>query len=172
MIIECLGHGAARDAVSELAALLIDAVKLGAEVSFMDDIDRIQAESFWQGVADDVATGQTLLYVARDADGTILGTVQLQPIGKPNQPHRADVAKLLVHSRARRRGVGVALMRHLEGEMRRLGRTLLTLDTASGSAGHVLYRKLGYVEVGRIPNFALTPAGEPSEATFLYKQLG
>lgn len=170
-MIEALSPARARDAVPELAALLLDAVRNGAEVSFMDDIDREQAEAFWQGVAQDVAAGRTLLYVARANTGAILGTVQLHPIHKPNQPHRADVAKLLVHSRARRRGVGAALMLHLEDEMRRLGRNLLTLDTASGSGGDFLYRKLGYVEAGRIPNFALTPDGRPSEATFLYKQL-
>lgn len=170
-MIEALSPARARDAVQELAALLVDAVQHGAEVSFMADIDQGQAEAFWQGVAQDVAADQVLLYVARDEDGAILGTVQLHPIHKPNQPHRADVAKLLVHSRARRRGVGAALMLHLEEEMRRLGRTLLTLDTASGSGGDFLYRKLGYVEAGRIPDFALTPEGRPSEATFLYKHL-
>lgn len=170
-MIEALSHTTARDAVPELAALLIDAVGHGAEVSFMADIDQGQAEAFWQSVAQEVAAGHILLYVARDGDGAILGTVQLHPVHKPNQPHRADVAKLLVHSRARRRGVGAALMLHLEDEMRRLGRSLLTLDTASGSGGDFLYRKLGYVEAGRIPAFALTPDGRLSEATFLYKQL-
>jgi len=170
-MIEALSPARARDAVPELAALLVDAVRHGAEVSFMADIDQGQAEAFWHGVAQDVTAGHVLLYVARDDRGAILGTVQLHPVDKPNQPHRADVAKLLVHSRARRRGVGAALMLHLEEEMARLGRSLLTLDTASGSGGDALYRKLGYVEAGRIPNFALTPEGRPSEATFLYKHL-
>lgn len=162
----------AQAAIPALAEILIACVRSGAEVSFMQDITEEQARAFWQGVAANVQAGHVMLFVARDAAGKLQGTVQLEPIRKPNQPHRAEVAKLLVHPRARRQGLGEALMRHLEQEARAIGRSLITLDTASGSFGHVLYRKLGYVEFGRIPDYALTPDGRLSEAAFLYKQLG
>src|SRR6185436_734143 len=135
--------------------VLIDCVDGGASVSFMHPLTRARAEAFWRRVAAGVAAGERALLVAEDAHG-FCGTVQLLLDQPENQPHRADLAKLLVHRRARRRGLGEALMRAAENTARDCGKTLLVLDTASPEAERV-YERLGWVRVGVIPGYALLP---------------
>ena len=161
---------AIRAMLPELAEILVDVVDGGAGVSFMAPLDQAEARAFWAGVADDVATGTTVLLVAVHG-GRPAGTVILQLMWQPNQPHRAEVAKLLVHSRARRQGLARALMQRLEEEARGRNRSLLVLDTVSGGAAEHLYRSLGWVEVGRVPNYALMPHGGMSDTTFYYRAL-
>lgn len=138
-----------------LALLLVDAVESGAAVSFLSPLDHGQAEKWWRRSLSMPASGVIFL-VARDAVG-IVGAVQLHPAWAPNQPHRADVAKLLVHRRARRRGVGSQMMQALEIEAHAAGFRLLTLDSKRGDAGENLYRRLGWTTVGTIPRYALDP---------------
>ncbi len=164
-----LDAAAAAAAIPELAGVLIDCVEGGASVSFMWPLERKKAERFWEKVAAGVERGTTVLFAARDAHG-ICGTVQLQMDLPENQPHRADVSKLLVHRRARRHGIGEALMRRLEAAALREGRTLLVLDTASAEAER-LYERLGWQRCGVIPGFALLPTGEPCPTTVYWKGL-
>ena len=156
--------------LQSLAGLLLDAVDGGASVSFMQPLTLPKALAFWQGVADGVASGERALFVAEDADG-IIGTVQLILAQPDNQPHRADVAKMLVHRRARRQGLGAALMQAAELAARACGKTLLVLDTASDDAER-LYARQGWQRVGVIPGYALLPTGEPCDTTYFYKVLG
>jgi GNAT superfamily N-acetyltransferase len=162
-------HDAA-DVLPALADILLDCVEGGASVSFMAPLARERALSFWRGVLDSMADGQRIVLVARDAAGCISGTVQVILAQPENQPHRADVAKMLVHRRARRQGLGAALMRAAERQALQAGKTLLVLDTASDSAER-LYRRAGWTECGRIPGYALLPTGEPCATTYFYKQL-
>ncbi len=158
------------DQVEQLADLLIDCVEGGASVSFMLPLTRERAVAFWRRVADDVARGARALLVAEDDLGTC-GTVQLILDLPENQPHRADVAKMLVHRRARRRGLGAALMRAAEAEALARGRTLLVLDAVTGGDGARLYERLGWTRVGDIPNFAFMPAGGLCSTTYYYRDL-
>jgi GNAT superfamily N-acetyltransferase len=156
--------------VDALADVLIDCVDGGASVSFMDPLTRERAAAFWRRVADGVATGERALLVAQDAHG-VCGTVQLV-LGLPeNQPHRADVAKMLVHRRARRRGLGTALMRAAEAVALESGRTLLVLDAVTGGDAARLYERLGWIKVGDVPGFALMPRGGLCSTTFYYRDL-
>ncbi|AMJ59141.1 GNAT family N-acetyltransferase [Bosea sp. PAMC 26642] len=157
-------------AIPELAGILADAVESGASVGFMAGTAIAEYERFWQGVAAEVGAGRTILFVAM-RDGRIVGTSQLQLIGKPNQPHRAEIAKVLVHSAARRRGIAERLMHAAETEAARRGRNLLVLDTDDASAAHALYGKLGWIAAGTIPRYALMPDGSDCNATFFYKSL-
>ena len=168
--IERLDAAGARAAMSTLSEILEDAVVNGASVGFMDWNTPPDYDRFWAGVADAVANDQVLLFVAREGDA-ILGTAQLHLIGKPNQPHRAEIAKVLVHSRARRRGLGERLMKAAENAARVSGRDLLVLDTDQASGARSFYRKLGWIEVGTIPRFALMPDGSDCATTFFYKEL-
>ncbi|QJP14323.1 GNAT family N-acetyltransferase [Starkeya sp. ORNL1] len=161
---------AARDAVPALTDVLIDCVEGGASVSFMWPLAREKAEAFWHGVADGVARGDRVLLVAR-ADGEIVGTVQMVFAGPENQPHRGDIAKMLVKRTARRTGLGAALMDAAERAAREAGLTLLILDTTSGLAADRLYRRLGWVPFGEVPGHALMPDGASSDTTFFYKAL-
>jgi GNAT superfamily N-acetyltransferase len=161
-------HTSTRD-VSQLAHLLLDAIDSGAGVSFMPGLTDAEAEAWWRSVLDSL-TSRAVLLVARDEQG-IVGTVQLQPAWAPNQPHRADVAKLIVHRRARGRGVARALMRALEEAAVSAGFTLLVLDTCEASAAERLYRSLGWVRVGVVPGFALNPDGSMCDTVFFYKSL-
>ncbi len=163
------GEAAAR--VPALAELLIDCVDGGASVSFMRPMTTEKATRFWNGVAQDVARGARALLVAQDRDGRILGSVQLVLAVPENQPHRADVAKLLVHRGARRRGVARLLMRAAEHAAIEEGRTLLVLDTVTGSDAAQLYARAGWQRVGEIPNYALMPDGPPGPTTIYYKAL-
>ena len=156
------------DVVEQLAAVLLDAVRSGASVSFMSDLTPDQATAWWRKTL--TSSSKAVVLVARDEEG-IVGTVQLQPSWAPNQPHRADVAKLIVHRRARGRGVARALMQELERRARERNFTLLLLDTCKGSAAERLYASLGWIRVGEVPNFALNPDGSWCATVFFYKQL-
>jgi GNAT superfamily N-acetyltransferase len=152
-----------------LAEVLADTVESGAAVSFLS-LQRAEAESWWRKLFTAPATGAIFL-VARDADG-IVGSVQLHPSWAPNQPHRADVVKLMVHRRARRRGIGRQLMQALEREAEAAGFRLLVLDSKRGDAGEQLYRALGWTVVGTIPRFALDTDGvTPHDTVVFYKEL-
>jgi len=159
----------ALEAAPLLAAVLADCVWGGASVSFMSDMTIADAEAFWRGQAS-ADDGRAIL-VAEDEAG-IFGVVQVIPAWPPNQPHRADVAKLLVHRRARRRGAAAALMRAAEAAALEMQRPLMTLDTVTGGAAEELYDKLGWTRVGVIPQFALMPDGAMAAATVFYKALG
>jgi len=156
--------------LGELADVLIDCVDGGASVGFMHPLSRSAALSFWQGVADGVDRGQRALLVAEDADG-IAATVQLLLDVPENQPHRADLAKMLVHRRARRRGLGAALVRAAEATARGDGRSLLVLDAVSDGDAARLYARLGWIRVGPVPGYALMPDGAPCDTTFFYREL-
>lgn len=153
-----------------LADLLLDAVASGASVGYMADLTHRDAAAFWRGVDAGIADGDTILFAAFRGDA-LIGTVLLHPCSKPNQQHRADVAKLLVASSYRRGGTATRLMEALEARSLSLGRTLLTLDTATGSEAEHFYRKRAYRQAGVIPGYALMPDGSPTATTFYYKQL-
>ncbi|HEY2996077.1 MAG TPA: GNAT family N-acetyltransferase [Methylomirabilota bacterium] len=155
--------------IDGLADVLIDCVEGGASVSFMLPLARERATAFWRRVANDVVSGERALIVAEDAKG-LCGTVQLV-LGQPeNQPHRADLSKMLVHRRARRQGLGAALMRAAEATARECGKTLLVLDTANPEAER-LYERMGWTRVGVVPGFALLPQGGLCATTFYYREL-
>jgi GNAT superfamily N-acetyltransferase len=155
--------------VQGLAELLIDCVDGGASVSFMQPLAVAKAVDFWRRVAGRVARGECALLVAEDADG-VVGTVQLIIDQPENQPHRADLSKMLVHRRARRQGLGEALLRAAENVARDCGKSLLVLDTASDDAER-LYAKLGWQRCGVIPGFALLPHGGFCDTTYFYRTL-
>jgi GNAT superfamily N-acetyltransferase len=152
-----------------LAPVLLDCVEGGASVSFMHPVSLLKALAFWRRVASDVESGARALLVAEDATG-IVGTVQVVLDQPENQPHRADISKMLVHRRARRRGVGAALMRAAEDAARQSGKSLLVLDTASGDAER-LYARLGWTLAGIIPDYALWPHGGLCSTNFYYRKL-
>ena len=156
--------------IAGLSAVLIDCVEGGASVSFMLPMTRAKADAFWRGAAAAVARGQRLVYAAEDAAGTIVGTVQIILAQPENQPHRADLAKMLVHRSARRRGLGAALLTAGEEGARRAGKTLLVLDTASDDAER-LYARNGWQRCGEIPGYALWPDGRPCATTVFFKVL-
>jgi GNAT superfamily N-acetyltransferase len=153
-----------------LTDLLIDCVDGGASVSFMQPLTRERALAFWRRIGEGVASGERVLLVAEDEQG-LVGTVQLILDQPDNQPHRADVAKMLVHRRARRRGWGERLMRAAEREAQAVGKTLLVLDTASADAER-LYARLGWQRAGVIPGYALLPQGGLCDTTYFYRRLG
>jgi GNAT superfamily N-acetyltransferase len=155
--------------INGLADVLIDCVDGGASVSFMSPLTRERAVAFWQGVAKGVTEGKRALFIAEDALG-VCGTVQLVFDLPENQPHRADLSKMLVHRRARRRGLGAALMRAAEDTARECGKTLLVLDTASDDAER-LYERMGWQRVGSIPDFALLPQGGLCATIVFYRDL-
>ena len=155
--------------VRALADVLIDCVEGGASVSFMHPLSPERAQAFWRDVAAGVAAGERALMVAED-DERIVGTVQLVLDQPDNQPHRADVSKMLVHRRARRQGLGAALMHAAEIAAREHGKTLLVLDTASDDAAK-LYARLGWQMCGVVPDFALLPHGGFCNTTFFYRKL-
>jgi len=152
-----------------LADVLIDCVESGASVSFMLPLSRQRAIGFWRAVAQGVAAGERALLIAEDEQG-VCGTVQLVLDQPENQPHRADLSKMLVHRRMRRRGVGEALLRAAETTALQCRKTLLVLDTADATAER-LYQRLGWVRVGVVPGYALLPGGGPCDTVFYYRQL-
>jgi GNAT superfamily N-acetyltransferase len=152
-----------------LVEVLIDCVAGGASVSFMYPLSQAKAMAFWRRVADDVESGARALLVAEDDNG-LIGTVQLVLDQPENQPHRADLSKMLVHRRARRLGVGAALMRAAEDAARAAGKTLLVLDTASDEAER-LYARAGWTLVGLIPDYALLPRGGLCATSVYYRKL-
>jgi GNAT superfamily N-acetyltransferase len=157
--------------IHELAGVLIDCVEGGASVSFMHPLTRDRAVAFWRRVAQGVAAGERALLVAEDARG-LCGTVQLLLDQPENQPHRADLSKMLVHRRARRQGLGAALMRAAEATARECGKTLLVLDAVTGGDAARLYERLGWQRVGVIPGYALLPQGGLCSTTVYYRTLG
>jgi len=164
--IEQLALPVSDDDIRDLALLLLDATAAGASVGFLDSTTLDEAKEWWQQNIRE----RTILLVTRDAKG-ITGTVQLRPAPMPNQPHRADVAKLLVHRRARRQGLGVLLMEEIERRARSAGFTLLVLDTKRGDAAETLYRRAGWTEVGVIPGYALNPDGSMCDTVVFYKEI-
>ena len=164
--LESLGRGE----IDGLSDVLIDCVEGGASVNFMYPMSRSKAENFWQGAAASVARGERVVLAAIDAGGAIVGTVQLIWAGPENQPHRADLAKMLVHRRARRHGVGAALLVAAERSAVDAGKTLLVLDTASDDAER-LYARHGWQRCGQIPDYALLPDGTPCPTTIFFKAL-
>ena len=155
--------------VQALTDVLIDCVAGGASVSFMHPLSRDKALTFWRQVAAGVAAGERALMVVEDHNG-IVGTVQLVLDQPENQPHRADVSKMLVHRRGRRSGFGAALMQAAERVARECGKSLLVLDTASDEAAR-LYARMGWQECGTVPDFALLPLGGFCDTTFFYRRL-
>ena len=156
--------------IEALADVLIDCVEGGASVSFMHPLARDRAIEFWRGVADDAAQGRRAVLVAEDSAG-LCGTVQLIFDLPENQPHRADLAKMLVHRRARRKGLGASLMRAAEEVACERGLALLVLDAVTGGDGARLYERLGWVRAGDIPNYALMPHGRFCSTTYYYRDL-
>jgi GNAT superfamily N-acetyltransferase len=155
-----------------LAGILIACVHSGASVSFMAPLALEKALSFWHDVAGALDRGERLLLVARDRSaGQLLGTVQVHLKQPENQPHRGDVAKMLVRPEARRQGIGSQLMLAAEDAARAAGKTLLVLDTATGGDAERLYTRLGWTPVGTIPGYALLPDGQLNGTTILYKRI-
>jgi GNAT superfamily N-acetyltransferase len=167
--IRCLTTLGERD-IDGLSDVLIDCVEGGASVSFMLPMTRAKAKTFWRNTAASVARGERLVFAAEDADGTIVGTVQIILAQPENQPHRGDLAKMLVHRRARKRGIGAALLAAAERGALDAGKTLLVLDTASDDADR-LYARHGWQRCGVIPDYALWPDGRPCPTTYFYKFL-
>jgi GNAT superfamily N-acetyltransferase len=137
----------------------------------MRPLARGKALAFWRGVAEGVARGERVLLIAEDAAGRIVGTVQLIPSQTDNQPHRADVAKLLVHRSARRRGIAQRLLAALDDAAREQGRSVLVLDTEAGGDAERLYERTGWQRVGVVPDYAYTPEGRLAGATFFCKRV-
>ena len=157
--------------VPELSAILVNAVAHGASVNFLTGFSDAEGRAFWQGQLPAIAQGAKLLLVADDGP-RLVGTVVVTLAHQPNAPHRGEIGKMLVLSSARRRGLGRCLLAAAEAAAQEAGRTLLLLDTETGSAGDRLYRKCGWTEVGRVPGHALTPDGRLAETTMFYKTLG
>lgn len=155
----------------QLCDVLINCVEGGASVGFMDPLTRERAEAFWNRVGQGVAGGGRAMLVAEDAMG-VCGTVQLVFDLPENQPHRADLCKMLVHRRARRQGLGAALVRAAEKTALECGKTLLVLDAVTDGDAARLYERLGWVRVGDIPNYALFPKGAFCSTTVFYRDLG
>jgi GNAT superfamily N-acetyltransferase len=165
-VIEQLTLPVSDDDIEGLALLLLDATAAGASVGFLDGMTLESAKEWWRASI----TNGAIILVARD-DAGITGTVQLRPASMPNQRHRADIAKLLVHRRARRQGLGAMLMREIEDRARSAGVTVLTLDTKRGDAAESLYRRGGWTEVGVIPGYALNPDGSMCDTVIFYKNV-
>jgi len=166
-VIRVLTPDEAEASAGKLAEVLMDCVAGGASVSFMRELTRDQAVAYWRSVAAGVRAGSRVLLAAGDVDGT----AQLLLDTPPNQPHRAELAKMLVHRRARRKGLARALFATVEGEARRRGRTLLTFDTITGGHAERLYLSCGSTKVGEIPGYALMPDGTPAGTSVFYKRL-
>ena len=162
-------HSIGEGEIQGLSDVLIDCVEGGASVSFMLPMTRAKAETFWRSAAAGVARGERVVLSAEDETG-IVGTVQIILAQPENQPHRGDLAKMLVHRRARRRGIGEALLVAAEHSALEAGKTLLVLDTASDDAER-LYARQGWQRCGIIPNYALLPDGRPCATTYFFKSL-
>ena len=154
-----------------LAELLVDAVAHGASVGYLHPLDPAVAGAYWRGVIDGVGAGSHVVLLAHDAAGAVIGTAQLELAGRANSRHRAEVCKVLVHSRARRQGIGRALMLAVETEARRLGRTTLHLDTREGDPSERLYGALGWERSGAIPRWARSSDGSLHTTVFYHRLL-
>jgi GNAT superfamily N-acetyltransferase len=157
--------------LGELADILVDAVAHGASVNFMAGFSHDDARAFWRGQLPGIASGEKRLLVGEDG-GQLIGTVLLMFAHQPNAPHRAEIGKMLVRSSVRRQGLGRRLLAAAEATAREAGRTLLMLDTETGSAGDLLYRSCGWTEIGRVPDHAFRPEGRLAQTTLFYKALG
>lgn len=153
-----------------LAAVLADCVAGGASVSYMAPFSHEDARAAFEGMAAEVEQGRRLLLAAFDGD-RIVGTVQVILASPPNQPHRGEIAKLLVHREARLRGIAKLLMELAESEAHAAGKTLLVLDTVTGDPAERLYERIGWTKVGVIPNYALYPDGRFCDTTVFWKAL-
>lgn len=170
MTVEMLDGVVTSEIMDGLCEILVDCVEGGASVGFMSPYGMKDAGIYWESVSPAFASGGSLLFVARD-EGRIVGTVQIGLQQFPNQPHRGDLKKLLVHSSARGRGVASALMKAAEREAFRRGKTLLVLDTATGSPAERVYQRHGWTAAGIIPDYALWPDGRTCATTYYYKHL-
>ena len=170
MEVRRLGPEEGREHLDGLAAVLLDCVAGGASVSYMEPFSLEDAREAFAGFLADAGAGRRIVLAAFE-DGKVVGTVQVVFAPQPNQPHRADIAKLLVRRSARRRGIAGRLMEHAEAEARAEGRTLLVLDTVTGDAAERLYERLGWNRVGVIPDYALYPDGRPCATTVFWKAL-
>lgn len=166
-----IGVNEAVACVDALADVLLDCVEGGASVSFMLPFSRDKALAFWRSVAEGVARNERVLLIAEQGDGRIVGTVQLIVAQPDNQPHRADIAKMLVNRSARRRGIAQKLMNAVDEVARAEGKTVLVLDTVTGGDAERLYARAGWQRVGEVPKYALMPDGEFCGTTFYYKHL-
>jgi GNAT superfamily N-acetyltransferase len=155
---------------SQLSEVLIDSVHNGASVGFLAPLPHSEADAYWERVERAVVDGRCIVFVAASDDGDVVGTVQLDVDTMPNQPHRATVSKLLVHTSARRRGIGEALMAALEQSASEQGRWLLTLDTATADAER-LYERMGWQRSGAIPDYAMNPDSSLTQTVFYWKRL-
>jgi len=169
--IRILGAEDARAAIPDLCDILSDGINGGASLGFMQPFEPKDAIGYWQAIAGEVESGAIILAVA-ELDGRLVGTVQVGLASKPNQPHRGDLMKLLVHSSARGLGLSRKLMAAVEEEAARRGRTLLVLDTATGSDAEAIYPRFGWQRVGVIPDYALWPQGGFCGTTLFYKRIG
>jgi len=170
MVYEPLTADAFAAAIPELGEVLADAVDSGSSVNFLQPFSAGEAAAWWGARADEVASGAFRPVVAR-IDGAIVGCAVLVPSQKANSPHRGEVVKVLVHRTARRQGIGAGLMTAIESLARADGRWLLILDTTTGSDADRLYRRLGWVPFGEVPNHAMTAVGALSDTTYFFKDL-
>jgi GNAT superfamily N-acetyltransferase len=161
---------ALREAIGELAGILVRTVEAGASVSFLLPFTQAEGERFFESVTSSAERGERIVIGAR-AGGRLVGTVQVILAMPPNQPHRVEIAKLLVDPAFRGRGIGQLLMERAEQEALARGRNLLVFDTVRGDAGERLYRRMGYVAAGVIPKYALYPDGQLCDTVIFYKQL-
>ena len=169
--IRALDPDAVDAAAPALAGVLLDCVQGGASVSFMAGLTHDQAEAFWRGAAREARADGRAVLVAEDNAG-VAGVVEVIPAWPDNQPHRADIAKMLVHRRARRRGVAEALLRAAEAAAVEMGKTVLVLDTVTGGDAERLYARAGWTKVGVIPDYALFPDGRSCDTSVFYKRVG
>ena len=168
--VRTVGGAEARELLDGLAAVLEDCVAGGASVSYMAPFTSDQARAAFEGMVAEVEQGRRILVCAFVGDD-VVGSVQVITALPPNQPHRGEIAKLLVRRDARRRGIAQRLMEHAEAQARAAGKTLLLLDTVTGADGERLYARLGWTRVGVVPGFALFPDGRPCDTTYFYKAL-
>jgi acetyltransferase len=169
--IDLLGADQTVRELRALVALLKDAVDSGASVGFLPPLAAAEGEAYWRGMVECVRDGSCVLLGAREPDGALVGTAQLLLAMRPNGSHRAEVAKVIVHTAARRRGIGRALMLALEERARRLGRTTLVLDTRRGDPSEQLYTSVGYTLSGVIPRYARSANGALDPSAFYYRLL-
>lgn len=166
--IRVLDAAEAEARLGELAAILVDAVACGASINFMAGFSADEGRAFWRSQLAALSAGEKRLFVAEDG-GSLVGTALLAFAQQPNQPHRAEIGKMVVLSSARRQGLARRLLATAEEAASAAGRSLLILDTETGSAGEHLYRRCGWTAFGRVPGYALTPDGIPADVTFFYK---
>jgi ribosomal protein S18 acetylase RimI-like enzyme len=169
--VEALTASAVREELSALIALLEDAVASGASIGFLPPLTPTEASDYWVAVAEAVRDGGVILLAAPDAAGVIVGSAQVALERRPNGRHRAEVVKVMVHTRVRRQGIGRALMLAAEAEARRRGRTTLFLDTRRGDHAERLYRSVGWRYVGSIPKYARSANGALDGNAIYYKLL-